>query len=162
MPAPAITASTRYTSRGTTKIYWCPAVASPAAPTRAELNAGTDLSPQIADRDGWSVESEMIETPDLANRYTSTIPGVITAEDSSLTMYMSKNGVDARSLMPRDQSGFIVILDGGDIAANKMDVYPVTVMSVSKNREVDGGDADTLMVSYAITAAPSENIAVPA
>ncbi|MFC5996951.1 hypothetical protein ACFQE5_22325 [Pseudonocardia hispaniensis] len=162
MAAPAITSSTRYTSRGTTKFYWVAAIADPDAPTRLELDAGTDLSPQVADRSGWSVSSEMIQTPDLASRYTSTIPGTISAEDSSITFYMDKEGVDARALMPRDQAGFIVILDGGDVAANKMDVYPVTVTSHSKNREVGGGAADTLVISYAITSEPSENVPVPA
>lgn len=162
MAAPAITSSTRYTSRGTTKFYWVAAIADPDAPTRLELDAGTDLSPQVADRSGWSVSSEMIQTPDLASRYTSTIPGTISAEDSSITFYMDKEGVDARALMPRDQAGFIVILDGGDVAANKMDVYPVTVTSHSKNREVGGKTADTLVISYAITSEPSENVPVPA
>jgi hypothetical protein len=162
MAAPAITASIRYTSRGATKFYWIPTAADPAAPTRSEMNAGTDLSPQIADSSGWSVSSEMIETPDLASRYTSTIPGTISADDSSLTFYMSRDGVDARALMPRDETGFIAILDGGDVAANKMDVFPVTVSSHSKQRSVQGSDADTLVISYAITSEPSENVTVPA
>jgi hypothetical protein len=161
MAAPAITASTRFSARGKTKCYWVPSIANPAAPTRSELNAGTDLSPQIADRSGWSVESDMIETPDLASRYTSTIPGPIKADDSSLTMYASKDGVDARALMPRDAVGYIVWLDGGDVASGKMDVFPVTVTSVSKQRSVDGEDADTLEFAYAITAEPSENVTIP-
>jgi hypothetical protein len=161
MAAPAITASTRFSARGTTKIYWVATIASAASPTRSELNAGTDLSPQIMDAKGWSVSSDQIKTPDLATRYTSTIPGAITAEDSSLTMYASKNGVDARALMPRDAVGYIVLLHGGDVASNKMDVYPVTVSSVSKVISVSGSDADTIEISYAITAQPSENITVP-
>jgi hypothetical protein len=162
MATPAIAASTRYTSRGTTKFYWLPTVADPTAPTRSEMNSGTDLTPQVADRSGWSVSSSMIETPDAATRYTSTIPGVISAEDSSLTFYMDREGVDARALMPRDEEGFIMILDGGDVQNNKADVYPVTVTSLSKNREVAGDNADTLVISYAITSEPSENVSVPA
>jgi hypothetical protein len=162
MAAPAITASTRYTARGSTKCYWVASIASKSAPSRAELNAGTDLSSQIMDAEGWSVESEQIETPDLATRYTSTIPGSITAEDSSLTMYASKNGVDARALMPRDAIGHIVWLDGGDITGNKMDVFPVTVSSLSKVRSASGEDADTLVISFAITSEPAESVSVPA
>lgn len=162
MPAPAITASKRYTARGSTKIYWVPSIANRAAPTRVELNAGTDLSPQIADASGWSVSSEQIDTPDLATRYTSTIPGSISAEESSLTLYASKDGVDARSLMPRDAAGHIVVLHGGDVQGNKMDVYPTTVSSVSKQIQVGGGEADTVVISYAITAEPSENLTIPA
>jgi hypothetical protein len=162
MAATPIAGITKYTSRGTTKIYWVPTIADPTAVTRLELDAGTDLSKQIADASGWSVSSEQLETPDLDTRYTSTIPGVISAEDSSLVMYMDKEGVDARALMPRDETGFIVIMDGGDIADNKCDVYPVAVTSVSKMRSVAGSDADRLTFSYAITSEPSEDVDVPA
>jgi hypothetical protein len=162
MAAPAITASIRYSARGATKIYWLPSVASPSAVTRAELNAGTDLSPQVADAGGFNVSSEQIETPDLATRYTSTIPGSIAAEESSLTMYASRNGVDARTLMARDTVGFIGLLHGGDVAGYKCDIYPVTVSSVAKQIQVAGSEADTLVFSYAITAEPAENVSVPA
>lgn len=162
MAAPAITASTRFSARGSSKVYWVATIADVTAPTRSELNAGTDLSPQVADASGWSVSSEQIATPDMATRYTSTISGSISAEDSSLVLYMSKNGVDARSLMPRDAVGHIVWLDGGDIAANKMDVFKVSVSSHSKGRSFTGSDADRITINYAITEEPSENIAVPA
>jgi hypothetical protein len=162
MAAPVITASVRYSARGATKIYWLPAVATPAAVTRAELNAGTDLSPQIADASGFSVSSEQIETPDLATRYTSTVPGSISAEESTLTMYASRNGVDARSLMARDVVGFIGLLHGGDVSGYKCDIYPVTISSVAKQIQVAGSEADTLVFTYAITAEPAENVAVPA
>lgn len=169
MPAPAITASQRYTSRGTTRIYFLTAVASyTTAVTRAELNAGTDLTTQIADRSGWSVSSDQIDTPDMATRFTSTIPGAITAEESSLTMYASKNGVDARAIFTSGTSGtpatsgYIVILFGGDVAANKMDVWPVTVSSVAKQISVQGDAADTLVITFSPTAEPASNLAIPA
>jgi hypothetical protein len=161
MPAPAITASTRYTSRGTTKIYWVATIANYNSPSRAELNAGTDLTPQLMDSSGWSVKSNQIDTPDASTRFTSKIPGAIDAADSSLTMYASKNGVDARSLMPQDATGNIVILFGGDTTGNKMDVWPVTVASVSKNIELGGDKADTLVISYSPTAVPAQSVAIP-
>lgn len=162
MPAPAITASTRYTSRGFTKIYWLTATTNYLSPSRAELNAGTDLSPQIMDSSGWTVSSDQIDAPDMANRFTSKIAGAISADDSSLTMYASKNGVDARTLMPRDTAGYIVILFGGDnTGAGKMDVWPVTVASVGKQISVQGSDPDTLVISFSPTAPPAENVAIP-
>lgn len=163
MPAPAITASNRYTSRAVTKCIWIPAIAATnLTPTRAEINAGTDLSPQIADWDGWLVASEQIETPDLGSRFTSKIPGALSVEDSTLTMYADKAGVDARTLMPRDTSGNIFFADGGDIANNKGDVYPVKVASVGKERSVAGDEADRLQFTYSITKEPAENVTIPA
>lgn len=162
MAAPAITASVRYTSRGTTKFYWVGTIANYTSPSRAELNAGTDLSPQVADATGWTVSSEQIQTPDLATRFTSAIPGAITAEASSITLYASKSGNDARVLMPQDQTGYIVILYGGDVATQKMNVWPVTVSSVAIQTSVQGDAADTLMITYAPTSVPAQNVSIPA
>lgn len=161
MATPAITASTRYFDVGRTKVYYLPAVSVPASPTRAEMNAGTDLSPEIAEIAGWSVTSNQIATPDFANRYTAQIAGRIESAASSITFYASLTSVDVRALLPRDTTGFILWLDGGDIATHKMDVYPVTVTSVSKMRSA-AADAARIQVSFSITAAPSENVTIPA
>lgn len=166
MPAPNIAAPTKYTARGSTRVVWCSGAGSIATYTsgitRAEINAGLDISRVVTDSSGWSVSTEQIEAPSLADRYTPTVPGSISAEDSSLTCFASKNGVDARQSMPRDAVGYIVWLDGGDVAGYKADIYPVTVSSVSKQRQVQGGDPDTLVISFAITDVPAENVTVPA
>jgi hypothetical protein len=163
MPTPVITASTRYIDPGVTKVYFLPSVAAAnLTPTRVELNAGTDLSTQINDLSGWTVTSNLVDTPDLATTFTSKIAGRTESADSSLTLYSSKNGVDARALLPRGATGYIAWMDGGDVAGYKCDVYPVTVSSCSKVRTVSGTEAAKLMVQFAITAQPGESLTVPA
>lgn len=161
MATPQITASTRYFDVGTTKVYFVPSIADLDAPTRVEMSAGTDLSREIAEIDGWNVTSNQIQTPDFATRFVSQIAGRIEAADSSLTFYASEDSVDVRNLLPRDTDGFIVWLDGGDVPGNKMDVYPVTVRSVSKMRSA-GSEAARIMIGFSITREPSEDITVPA
>lgn len=161
MPTPQIVASTRYFDVGTTKVYYLPAVANIASPTRAEMNAGTDLSREIAEIDGWSVSSNQIQVPDFATRFTAQIAGRIEAADSSLTFYTSVNSTDVRSLLPRDTAGFVMWLDGGDVAGRKADVYPVTVTSVSKMRSA-GSEAARIQIGFSITREPAENVTVPA
>lgn len=162
MAAPAITSSVRYTSRGSTKAYWVVTIANTAAPSRAELNAGTDLSRELMDWDGWVEEPELLSGPDLASRRTKQVVGPIEPSEPTITMYASKSGVDARSLMTQDAVGFVVFLDGGDVAGQKMDIYPVTVSAVVKQRSAMGSDIDTLLFSYAITGDPQFNINIPA
>lgn len=161
MATPQITASTRYFDVGTTKVYFLPACAAPESPTRSEMNAGTDLSREIAEIDGWSVSSNQIQTPDFATRFVSQIAGRIEASDSSLTFYASENSIDVRALLPRDTDGFIMWLDGGDTPGNKCDVYPVTVTSVSKMRSA-GAEAARIQVGFSITREPAEDVTVPA
>lgn len=161
MATPAITATTRYFDVGKTKVYFLPTVSSLTAPTRAEMNAGTDLSPEVADVAGWSVKSNLIQTPDFATRFVSQIAGRIEAEDSSLTFYASSDSVDVRSLLPRDTNGFIMWLDGGDVPTHKADVYPVTVTAVSKMRSA-GSDPARIQVSFSITRSPGQDVTIPA
>jgi hypothetical protein len=160
MAATPITESTRYYRRGTTKVIWVPTIAAKASPTRVELDAGTDLSLEVGEVDGWQVTSEVTETPALGTRFTGKIDGPITADDSSLTMYASSDGADVRALLTRGTNGFIVWMDEGDVAAQEMDVFPVRVLSQAKIRALD--DAAKIMVQFAVTSEPAENVEIPA
>src|SRR5919108_4786636 len=162
MAPPPINASVRYRAKGKTKCYWVPVIANLAAPTRAELNAGVDLSPQIMDMDGWLIESGSIDTPDLASDFTGNIPGSTSVDDSSLTFYSDLNGDDVRALLPRDTNGHIVWLHAGDIPGNATtDAYPVRVGSLGKTVTIDE-DASSIQVNFNITAEPEENLVIPA
>jgi hypothetical protein len=161
MAATPIATVSRFFPTGTTKYIFCPSVANLSAPTRSEINAGTDLSPEIAEVEGWQVTSELIDVPDINSRFTSKIPGRTSADDSSITFYADPSGADARTLFPRDEEGVILRMDGGDVAGRKMDVFPIRVSSVPK--EMGTGDgAGTLQVMFAITREPAENVTIPA
>jgi hypothetical protein len=161
MVATPIASTTRYINPATTKVYFCPSIANKAAPSRSELNAGTDLSGEINAVKGWTTTSDQVETPDMASRFTSKIPGRISADDSSITFYCDVAGADARALLPRDTAGFIVWLDGGDVGARKMDVYPVRVSALGKVRATDAKDAATVEIGFSITAQPAEDVVIP-
>jgi len=155
-----ITASSRYFNQAVTKVYFVPSIEDTTAPTRAELDAGTDLSDEIADISGWQVTSSQIQTPDLGSRFTSSIPGRTTAEDSSIVFYADVAGEDVRALLPRDTTGYIVIMDGGDVPGQPMDIFPVRVASTGKMRTV-GDEAARIQVQFSITSEPVEDVTIP-
>lgn len=161
MTATPISQTVRYINPGVTKIVYAPTVVDISAPTRAEIDAGTDLSREVAELTGWQVNSNQVPTPDLASTFTSNTPGRTTAEDSSLTFYADKTGDDVRALLPRGTDGFIIIMDGGDVPASPMDVYPIRVASNGKMRSV-GEEAARIQVQCSITSEPAEDVAVPA
>lgn len=160
MAATPITQSTRYFRRGVTQIYYLPDVADPDNPTRTEMDAGTDLSPEVADISGWQVTGGEIDTPDLATVFTGSIPGSTDVEDSSITFYASQDGADVRELLPRGTSGFVMIMGGGDTADNKADVFPIRVRSVGKEYSLDD-EAARAQVQFSITREPSEDVTIP-
>jgi hypothetical protein len=160
MPAPAITSSIRYARFGVTRCVFAPAVANILVPTRGEINAGTDLSGEVESINGFQVGSNFIETPDLLNVFTGKVIGRTSSDDSSITMYASSNSVDVRAVLSRGTTGFILWFDEGDTPGRKYDVYPITVGSIPKDRDLEA--AARLIVNVAITRTPTENITVPA
>ncbi|MEH0552586.1 phage tail tube protein [Streptomyces sp. B21-101] len=160
MAATPISASSRYIPPGTRQYYFVPTIASLASPTRVELDAGTDLTGEVADVSGFQTTSESTDTPDLGSRFVSKIPGRISADDSSITMYASEDSQDVRQLLPRDTAGYIVQFPEGDVSGKTMDVFPVKVASAPKMTDVE--DPAKIEVQFTITAEPAENVTVPA
>lgn len=160
MVATPITPANRFFRPGTTKAYWVVSISNKLAPTRPELNAGADVSKDIADIAGWMVSGAKIDTPDLNSKFVSNIGGLTSAAESSITFYASDTGVDVRSLMPRETAAYVVWMDGGDVAGRKMDVFPVRVLSVGKVRSM-GAEAARLTIQYSISSEPAEDVTIP-
>lgn len=160
MPAPNIAAATRYFAIGTTRIVFCPTVSVLTAPSRAEINAGTDLSNEVVDTSGWTISANLLDAPDIGHIFNGKVSGRTSAEDSSLTMYASLTTADIRAAMPRGTTGVMLIMWGGDVTGRKMDVYPVTVASVGKS--IPDNKAADMKISFAITSQPAEDVTIPA
>jgi hypothetical protein len=159
MVATPITATSRYIPPGTTRYYWVATIANKNSPTRSELNAGSDLTAEIASVSGFATNSDQQDTPDLGSRFVSKIPGRITADDSSITLYMSSTSSDVRTLLPRDTAGYICIFPEGDTAGLKYDVFPVKVTGQPKSRDVE--NPAQITIQFSVTSIPVENITVP-
>lgn len=160
MAPPKLNVTSRYVSEGTRKIYFVTTIATQASPSRAEMNAGTDLTDEIAEMSGFAVSSDQAEVPDMASRFTGKIPGRITADDSSIRFYASSNSNDVRTVLPRDTAGFVITLWEGDVPTQKMDVWPVKVGSAAVQPTID--DPASILVQFTITKIPSQNVTIPA
>ncbi len=159
---PALPQSTRYTNYDSSIVLFVPTIANPASPTRAELTAGTDLTGEISDASGWTVDGAEVDTPDLKSEFVSKIPGRTSSPDSSLTFYASEDGEDVRGVLAYKQAGFIVLMSGGDVPTQPMDVFPVRVKSALVPTLSTGDDAAVIPVGFSITREPSLNVPIPA
>lgn len=159
MPPSPLSATTRYIPPGVRKIYFVTTISNYLSPTRGELNAGIDLSNEVAEVSGFTVTSDTTDTPDLSGRFVPVIAGRIKADSSSLSFYASSNSSDVRTVLPRDTVGYIVFLWEGDVTGQKMDVFPVkvTVSALDGNME----DPEKVNISFAITRVPANNVAIP-
>ena len=159
MPATPLSPTTRYFPPGVRKVYWVPTISNYNAPTRGELNAGTDLSAEIETMNGWSLQGSTVDVPDMGSRFTSQVPGRLTSAQNDMTIYMSQTSNDVRSLLPRDTNGYVVCLWEGDVTGQRMDVFPVRVVTQANDTVVD--DPGKTTISFAITKLPAIYITIP-
>jgi len=156
-----LTATERYISPEVTKVYWVESIADITSPARAELDAGTDLTNEIASMTGWEVAADRVAVPDLGTRFTGRISGRVNPGDAQITFYASQDTEDVRDVLARGDKGFIYIADGGDVPTQKARVFAVEVSAVTPTVDVAGTEAARVVVDFSITAV-AEQVEIPA
>lgn len=152
----------RFNRKGTTKILWVETIASTSyLPTAAELTGATDYTKQIAAVEGFSIENQEIETPDMESTFVAKIPGDDSAADSSLTFYEDDVDDTIEQDLAKGSVGFVVICRKGKTSGSKgMDVHPVRVASNSPAITADN-EAAKIQVKFSIIDRPLLNATVP-
>ena len=156
----------RFFRRGVTKVWWVPTIVVPSAATVAEVTAGQNLSPSIADIAGFNFENQPIPTPDLDDSFTGSIPGEDTAEASALTFYEKKTTNPHMSTLAKGTPGFVVIFFAGiagetPAAGDDYDAWPV--LSTGKRRLYSmGNDPAQWSCGFTPTGRPAEDGAIAA
>lgn len=153
----------RFFRRGVSKIYFCPAVASLAAPTTAEIAAGVDLSPQVAEIAGFQLSNSPIPVPNLAEVFTPQIDGEDTVADSSLTMYDLDSSVVLRTATAKGTAGFFLLMPYGRTATKRCEVWPAKITGQNDEWSTAVGNNPARYVTSAvITATPNQAAVNPA
>lgn len=150
----------RYYRRGKSKLRFLPSVSNQAAPTAGEVTAGTDLTPSVADINGFGYNNSPIATPDLASTFTSSIPGEDTTDDSSLMFYDDDTATTIRTLLAKGVTGYIMRMPYGQVTAKRAEIWPITSTGVNDQWSA-GNDAAQFQVGFAVTATPTLTAVVP-
>lgn len=157
----------QFTAEG--RLWFVPTIASTSAPTVAEINAGTDLTPFLR-RDGLTTPNSgsTIDIADAASQFNKTAPGNRGGDAITLQLYRdSVTGSDtAWTALPDLQAGYLVVRRFGGstaavAAAQKVEVYTGTVI----NREmvqIGDNDPQRFTVQFSVEAEPVMNATVAA
>jgi hypothetical protein len=150
----------RYAFDAFTRVTWATAIANIAAPTTAELNAGTDLSGFLA-KDGLQTpdQQNMVDVAALNSNFDAQAVGTF-GGPVQLKMFRDNDGTDAAwNLFVYGTAGFVVVRRGIASAtawavAQKVEVYPAqmhqpTVIPSASNEAVK------FMVTLPVTSTPN-------
>lgn len=141
-------------------------IAAPASPTVAELTAGTDITTDIRTVNGFTAETTFVDVPTMKGGRAPKLAGGQTTADSSLTMaeYSAYADNGTKQALAEGTDGYIVISrykKAPLAAADKCDVFPVTIGGNNRTHTVDDAPAE-YTVSFGITADPEIDAAVAA
>lgn len=151
----------RYFRRGKSKVLFVPTIVDKDAPSRAELTAGTPLTPQVADMADFQFANSPIATPDLDSTFTTTIPGEDTTGTPTLTFYDDDAADTIRTALAKGTRGYVVLLPYGDVASKRAEVWPVESTGVNDEWGT-GNDPARYAVAFGVTGVPSQDAVVPA
>ena len=152
----------RYIQKGVVQFWLVPTIASATlVPTTAEVNAGTRLDAQLAEINGFSYSTALLDAPNMKDRLTPKEPGEDQVADSSLLFYKIKGGTDTiHAAQPKDTVAYIVVFYAGiagatPAAADVCDVWPIRIGSRAHQYNA-GNELAKYLVVYGVTAAPGE------
>jgi hypothetical protein len=133
----------RFFRRGKTKVYWVPTLSSTTSPSAAQINAGVNMSAQIADISGFEFSNSPIPTPDLSTPFTTTIPGEDTAQEPQLVFYEDDTTNTLQTTLAKGTTGHTVKFYKGTAGASpaagdRAEVWPV--ISTGPYREYSMGN----------------------
>ena len=159
MPA----ATAKYSPPGFTKIAWVTTVTL-AAPTAAQLNAGTRLETFARNMPNLPRAGNTVDVATLDTKYEKRQVG--TRGGETITCEFLRDGTTdtAYTTLAEDTVGYFVVARKGlagatFAAADKVDVFPAVVLSV-----VDGtpgrNDPDFFIAEMVVTEAPNRNVSV--
>lgn len=151
----------RFFRRGVSKIHFLPAVADLAAPTRAEITAGTSLTPYVNAIQGFQLSNSPIPVRNMEDVFTPQIDGEDTVQDSGFTLNDDTTDDAIRTLLPKGTAGYILLLPYGDVATKRCEVWPVKVTGYNDIWSADNDPAQSA-VTFAITDVPEQDGVIPA
>ncbi|MFD7499557.1 hypothetical protein [Streptomyces sp. NPDC059850] len=155
------TTQTRFLRRGISKILWSKDLKDPKYPSRQEINNAFGLTDAVSDIEGWALENDPIETPDMGSSFNSSIPGNDKAENSSLTFYEDRHSDEIEQQLPKGAKGYVILLRKGDLPGSRsVDVFPVQVATRAATYST-GNEAAKFKADFTIIDEPSLDRPVP-
>lgn len=148
---------------GMTRVSWVPTIANIAAPTVAELNAGTTLQSTLipAGMEGWENTTAEVDNTSLASVFDTKLPGRQSFSGTGLVFKKQTPTDTIFNLMTTPNTdGYIVVRDGmaestAWATSQNVEVYPVRTATHSM---LGRGEANSVLryrVPTPITAKPN-------
>ena len=152
----------RFFRPGTSKVHWLTTIASLPTPTRAEITAGTNLTPWVAALTGFDVDQQLIEIPDVTTNTVIQRTGSNRIVPSAFVLYDDLETAGLRVTLAAGTTGYVVLMPYGDTATRRAEVWRVRTMLPTSGGWSTESKAATYTVPVAVLSFPTLGAVVPA
>lgn len=142
------------------KIMWAPAVVG-TSPTRAEITAAADVTPQLNGVNGVKLNNAPIAAPNMAERFTPQIDGPDNVDTSTLVLLDDTASSTLRTAMAKGSVGALLLFPYGDVPTKRMEVWRGKTTGVNDEWTV-GDEPARVEIGLIFTQTPTQTAVVPA
>ena len=146
---------------GRTRVMWVGSIANIAAPTVAELNAGTNLTSLITPDGviGFEPDTADVDTSALDSTFDTKVAGRASFSGTMLRLKKQTGTDTVYNLLVRDLAGYVVIrrdvtASTANTVADKDEVYPA-VLGETRNLPPEGNSIHKYEVPVKISSTPN-------
>lgn len=150
---------TGYITPGLSKIFWVTTLSSTTAPSAAEVNAGTELTPAVRGMPDAPRSGNFADDSDLSSRVDRQVRGTITLGGVTLQMKRTLATETEYNALAEGDSGYLVVFRKGTAGASPAASDVADVFTVEVNVKAPGtpgrNEVDFSNVELANTDEPS-------
>lgn len=147
---------------GNTRVFFVPTIANIAAPTTAELNAGTRLDTLMTPDGliGLEADTGDVDNSKLSSTFNTVTPGRVSFSGTMVRLIRQTGTDTVYNLLVYGFSGFLVTRRGGVAASTawaasqQVAVYPITCGEV-RNVSPEGNSVEKYEVPMKVTSQPN-------
>lgn len=155
-----------YITPGRSKVRWGPAPASAAAPTAAEANAATDLTPKLRGMPNLPRTGNTADSSDLSSTFEKRQRGTVGGDQASFELKRDTGTETEYDSMDEGDEGALYVFRKGTAGASPaaddiVDVYPAQINAISDGQP-GRNDVDFTVFELVLTDNPSRDVAVVA
>ena len=157
----------KYGPAGKSEVWWVTTIASAAAPTATELNAGVDLTSFIKTLPDLPRTGNLIDVAVLSSTFEARQRGTVGGDVASGEFLRDDATDTAYTTLTEGAEGFICVARKGLATAgtwaisDEVDVFPATVNTIADGNP-GRNDADFFVAEWALTANPTRAFSVAA
>ncbi len=135
--------------------YWLTStVSSQAAPTQAEIGAGTDLigsssGEAVGELTGWAAQPSVVDAPDFTTNVVGNVAGDVTLPQSGMAFYSDDADTTIYDALAPNAVGEVILGYEGSAETKESQVFPARILS--RERRADRGAAAMFDVAFTIS-----------